>query len=847
MTKHVSLKRWKQELRPYQEQAVNKALAVRQGGTLLLSAPTGTGKGTMEIGLLSQLRKQGKRAWIVTPSIEVLRGYLERCGASEKDLSKGAGALVSLGKSIYVTTPVRLRNWLKKGRRTPNGRRKLKKPDYIIMDEAHHAQEDNIAGGGLRNLLPQATFVGFTATAYRANPDETAKLHKFWGEPVHVLTVPQAIDMGVWALPKWTIKPILDDDKLEIVKGDIDADEASLLAAGPLCELIKTIDLSLPSCVTLPNVKSARELCVLLDKENISGQLVTADTPTTERSKMYHRVKTQCEGERLNHCYSNNTCFTSVLPICTCECADCKTHISDNRPSLLVSVRVLGEGVDLPWLRRWIDASPTLSPVSWLQKLGRITRPHESGQPEYVGTNRNLERHGYLLGGALPRSEFKIVQEKLGGGSRRPKTSTLKAVNQLKPIKIMLSGGIEGIMYAMWCPDLKGGSGFERCLIMDPANGNTVSATRRVHPEKADPKERTEEWVIEKKPPHKLIGFRAKGLTGKCTEKQLKFWNAQAENRGLSLVQPTETGTPSRAMFFALPMLDETKRAMHPDGKPLRPERERKPKVDAEGKPVAVKAPIEPSPVPDGTYTVIRGGAHKTYQLRTQSDNDVFKPGVQLMRKLIGPDNEADFKSVAEYVGDQAPQTPQTQHYNGCHVWAAHAASRIEIEDDWLVIRRNPEANGMAYAMRSGRCWNCNRKLTVPASLHSGLGPECSGRMADWRSKHQHAKREAEMERLDAESRDYEKDTTFKAKKQVHEETKGLSNIPLMKKLLLEGKPWNEIKRIYFERYTLEEKESGKEHKQSDSWKLKRIETYRKIAMDKLYTEGKQIPAGAGR
>jgi hypothetical protein len=41
-------------------------------------------------------------------------------------------------------------------------------------------------------------------------------------------------------------------------------------------------------------------------------------------------------------------------------------------------------------------------------------------------------------------------------------------------------------------------------------------------------------------------------------------------------------------------------------------------------------------------------------------------------------------------------------------------------------LLRNPIDAGEAYALESGRCWRCGRRLTVPASIHRGLGPECA-------------------------------------------------------------------------------------------------------------------------
>jgi hypothetical protein len=40
----------------------------------------------------------------------------------------------------------------------------------------------------------------------------------------------------------------------------------------------------------------------------------------------------------------------------------------------------------------------------------------------------------------------------------------------------------------------------------------------------------------------------------------------------------------------------------------------------------------------------------------------------------------------------------------------------------------DPEAAGKAYAVRSTRCWKCNRTLTTPQSIEDGIGPDCKAK-----------------------------------------------------------------------------------------------------------------------
>lgn len=673
--RHISLDNWSQTLRDYQVEAVRRAREVPQGGKLLLSAPTGTGKGTIQLGLLKSLRDEGKRAWIVTPSLEVLRGYLERCGARPVDLEGGSGKLARLGEKIFVTTPVRMRNMLRGRVLVRRGKRMRvtrSTPDVMIIDEAHHATLETVAGGGLRVLCPNTTFIGLTATPFRSTPDESGELLEAWGDAQHVLTIPQAIENGAWALPTWRCEPLINDDLASIVAGDLDADEITITAASSLAALIKSLDLNVPSCVTVSRVKVAKELCRELDAQSVSYRLVTGETPTAERGEIYE------------HCKKGGT--------------------------ILVSVRVLGEGVDLPWLRRWVDASPTLSPVAFLQKLGRITRPHASGAPEYVGTNRNLERFGWLLQGLMPRAVIREVQERFGGGSRRAavrRAGLMKGAGKIKAVELPLAGGVTGTMFALWHPNKFGGSGFERCILIDPTSERVISAVRSINSQ-AVGKDRFGPWVREPKAPAKLNGFRAARMSGKVSGPQAAWWKREAANRGLDA-----SILPTRAQFFALPTLVDCKAGMTETGLAFKERDEEAEKRQT----LADAAQAGPAQlVLDGYYTVVDGEQHRTYRFETTDPRSNMR-GKQIVSKLHGPENTSDYHGVGF---GQGPTI---------HVWRNAQDQEVQIKADYAVIAGNADEAGKLFAMRSGRCWRCRRELTTPESAASGIGPECAEKL----------------------------------------------------------------------------------------------------------------------
>lgn len=147
-----------------------------------------------------------------------------------------------------------------------------------------------------------------------------------------------------------------------------------------------------------------------------------------------------------------------------------------------------------------------------------------------------------------------------------------------------------------------------------------------------------------------------------------------------------------------------------------------------------VEVQVDIDSVPDGTYTVVFGD--DTFYVTVKIETDLeekridgspnFFYGRQIVRFLSGPDNENNFTGFAHIDEDGA-----------IHVWKRWRSSsnqpteNIQKYLDAVVLLQKSggefqEESGMKYALRSGRCRKCNRTLTVPASLHRGMGPVCS-------------------------------------------------------------------------------------------------------------------------
>lgn len=130
------------------------------------------------------------------------------------------------------------------------------------------------------------------------------------------------------------------------------------------------------------------------------------------------------------------------------------------------------------------------------------------------------------------------------------------------------------------------------------------------------------------------------------------------------------------------------------------------------------------SAIPDGTYTVaLAGDGHVTIRVRDWQNHN----GAQKLEWLVGSDNESSFAMMGVLDQGTARLWRTARIYNGPTYTVGdrqRAAVNVLLQADG-----NLAELGLAYAIASSRCWRCNRRLTVPASVHAGLGPDCAERV----------------------------------------------------------------------------------------------------------------------
>jgi hypothetical protein len=126
-------------------------------------------------------------------------------------------------------------------------------------------------------------------------------------------------------------------------------------------------------------------------------------------------------------------------------------------------------------------------------------------------------------------------------------------------------------------------------------------------------------------------------------------------------------------------------------------------------------------------FTVVSksSGERRTFKVAAPKD---AKPGdaLRFVSLLTGPDNMSNYEYVGllTKAGDdlvarasrgKAPTQPLT-----IMGWLVKQAQ--------LAARGLPNTLDRAEVWHEGRCCRCGRRLTVPSSIESGIGPECAMR-----------------------------------------------------------------------------------------------------------------------
>ena len=435
-------------LRPYQADAAKAAtdtlLAAPRGTTWLGYAPTGSGKSLVHWAARKTLRDAGKTVHLLAPTVEIINGIIEKGTGRKPTGSDAVRRFDAEGAGFF--TYKRYYNLLSDGvigRDQPY-------PDVLMVDEAHHFLDGQLAS--VRDMAGRPSRLGLTATPYRGTPAETKRFRDEWGEPYTILDLATAVQNGYVALPTFSVWPLIDDDLVAVTNGEFEVKKVTGLVKDKLADIVQRLaafynyatgKYDRPTTVVFSGVDAARYAALAMEKAGLPVVLVT--------------------GEENSTAYRDDAFARTIA----CEV-------------MLVQVKVVGEGVDLP-LRRMIDFAPTMSPLLWMQRVGRITRPvrlcgdcdgsgGETGDrewtcatcggtgqleapPEYIAGCHNITRHMYLWHGLIPADQVRKAQQAWPG--RKPnrrglaRAIGLDGFGKFAPSHVPLADGLTGTYYAL--------------------------------------------------------------------------------------------------------------------------------------------------------------------------------------------------------------------------------------------------------------------------------------------------------------------------------------------------------------------------------------------------------------
>lgn len=119
--------------------------------------------------------------------------------------------------------------------------------------------------------------------------------------------------------------------------------------------------------------------------------------------------------------------------------------------------------------------------------------------------------------------------------------------------------------------------------------------------------------------------------------------------------------------------------------------------------------------------------AHYTFRVNHKEASMRF-PETWFVALLSGPDNTSDYT----YMGMLRPDTGAVSMTRKSAYPATAMPVRLlerTLSRVWAGEGDKIEAAGFKLH-HEGKCCRCGRKLTVPSSIESGIGPECANKMA---------------------------------------------------------------------------------------------------------------------
>ncbi|OYP65376.1 DEAD/DEAH box helicase [Prevotella sp. P2-180] len=348
-------------LRDYQIEICEKVNeAFKAHRSVMVQMPTGTGKtmvlATLVIKILKDERIKGRSGKILI--VAHRRELIEQIQNTLKKVFFFENSPVPSAEGATAHISVMSIQWLSR-----NIDMVRKKPDLVIIDEAHHALAKTYQM--LWTAWPEAKFLGLTATPYRMSGDGFTDLFEVL---VDSWSVKRFIADG-WLSPYdyYSIRPDSEEQKeIDSLKkrgadGDFQMKELrEKLDVRPsierLFESFERFAFDKKGIIYAIDIAHAKHIAEFYRLQGVNAVAISSKTPAKERAEVIRTFK------------------------------------DENRIQILVSVDLFSEGFDCPDVEFIQLARPTLSLAKYLQMVGRGLRPCKGKQCCTIIDNVGLYR-----------------------------------------------------------------------------------------------------------------------------------------------------------------------------------------------------------------------------------------------------------------------------------------------------------------------------------------------------------------------------------------------------------------------------------------------------------------------
>lgn len=337
-------------LRDYQSSIVATVRErIRAGSkSVLIQAPTGSGKTCLAAHILAGAAGKGKRAWFLVHRRELLRQAEDTfalCGIDSGIVS--ASRTPDKSKAIQICSVQSLR------RRMAS----LPKPDLIVVDEAHHQGAATYKAIHAGN--PQAVYLGLSATPVRL---DGAGLGAWFADLIEGPPMADLIGQG-WLAPYRLFAPgAVQLEGVHTVAGDYNKHElAGAMAAsavvGDAVREYRRLAAGRRALLFAWSIEASKQLASEFAEAGIPAEHVDGETHSLERDMAIARFRS---GETL----------------------------------VIANVDLFGEGFDAPGAEAALLLRPTQSLGIYLQQVGRVMRPGTGKTAIIIDHAGNCLRHG---------------------------------------------------------------------------------------------------------------------------------------------------------------------------------------------------------------------------------------------------------------------------------------------------------------------------------------------------------------------------------------------------------------------------------------------------------------------